>query len=290
MNDMFDLNFTVPAPKPTSAADYDVSGALEFIASAGSLMDVAPGQTIFVEYEKSNPLLLQRDKMYFLLEGEVDLTVNKKLVGVARHGEVLGEMALITGMPRTATATAVKPCKLLALTRDELLKALHAAPEFGLFLMNLMITRLRNTIKLLSARGALSKAEGSKDSAIFDKTLLEKLEMQLDSSALLRYPAGTIIVQEGQSGVLMYVVLKGSVVISIRNNVVGEISAGGMFGEMALIAPDERVASANARTDCVLLAINRNVFLNLVRDNPKFAVSLLSAVGNRARYIASLLA
>jgi CRP-like cAMP-binding protein len=59
---------------------------------------------------------------------------------------------------------------------------------------------------------------------------------------------------------------------------------------MALIAPDERVASARAKTDCVLLAINRAVFLELVRANPKFAISLLSAVGNRTRYIASLLA
>jgi CRP/FNR family cyclic AMP-dependent transcriptional regulator len=290
MNDMFELNFTVPAPKPVSEVDYDVSGALEFIASAGSLMNVAPGQTIFIEYEKSNPFLLQRDKMYFLLEGEVDLTVHKKLVGVARQGEILGEMALITGMPRTATATAVKPCKLLALTKDQLQKALETAPEFGLFLMNIMISRLRNTIKLLSARGALSKAEGMKDAAIFDKKLLEKLEKELDSSALMRFPEGKIILQEGQSGMLMYVVLEGSVNISIKHNVVGEIGSGGMFGEMALIAPDERVASASANTDCVLLAINRAVFLKLVRANPKFAVSLLGAVGNRARYIASLLA
>ncbi len=289
MNDMSAINFTVPEPAPMPL-DYDVSGALEFIASEGSMMDVAPGQIIFAEYERNNPLLIQQGKMYLLLEGEVDLTVNQKLVGVARQGEVLGEMALITGMPRTATATAVKPCKLLALSRDQLLKALQAAPEFGLLLMNMMITRLRNTIKLLSVRGSLSNLEKSKDSAIFDKRLLEKLSTQLDSSAIARFAAGQEIVREGQSGMEMYVVLNGLVDISIKNNMVGEIGPGGMFGEMALIAPDERVASATAKTDCVLLAINRNVFLNLVRDNPGFAVSLLGAVGNRARYIASQLA
>jgi CRP-like cAMP-binding protein len=61
-----------------------------------------------------------------------------------------------------------------------------------------------------------------------------------------------------------------------------------MFGEMALISRGERVASATARTDCVLLTINRNVFLDLVGTHPRFAISLLGAVGDRARFVASL--
>jgi CRP-like cAMP-binding protein len=106
----------------------------------------------------------------------------------------------------------------------------------------------------------------------------------------VRYAAGKVIMQEGQAGVLMYVVLEGSVDIAIRNSVVGRIGPGGMFGEMALITRGERVASAIAETDCVLLAINRNVFLDLVSANPRFAVALLGAVGNRARFVASLCA
>jgi CRP-like cAMP-binding protein len=68
---------------------------------------------------------------------------------------------------------------------------------------------------------------------------------------------------------------------------VARIEQGGMFGEMALITRAERVASAIAKTDCMLLSINRTVFLDLVGANPKFAVALLSAVGNRARFVAA---
>jgi CRP-like cAMP-binding protein len=95
-------------------------------------------------------------------------------------------------------------------------------------------------------------------------------------------------VEEGKAGVLMYVVLEGFVEISVKKNSVGMIGPGGMFGEMALITRAERVASATAKTDCILLSISRNVFLDLVCSNPKFAVSLLGAVGNRARLMASL--
>ena len=286
MSELIELNFTVPPPKPT----YDVRGALKVIDASGTLMNVAAGKTIFVENERSNPLLLQKDKMYFLVDGEIDLTVNKKLVGVVRKGELFGEMAPITKMPRSATATASTDCRLYSLDKDQLLEALQAAPEFGLLLMSMMITRLRNTITLLNARGVLSRVEEAKDSAVFDKKLLEKLMHELDDSARMRYARNKVIVQEGQAGVLMYVVLEGTVEISIKNTPVGEIGPGGMFGEMALISHEERLASATAKTDCMLLAINRNLFLDLIRTNPKFAVSLLGAVGNRARFMASQLA
>ena len=232
-------------------------------------MNVAAGKTIFVENEKSNPLLLQKDKMYFLVDGEIDLTVNKKLVGVVRKGELFGEMAPITKMPSSATATATTACRLYSLDKDQLLEALQAAPEFGLLLMSMMITRLRNTITLLNASGALSRVEEAKDSAVFDKKVLEKLMDELDDSTRMRYAKDKVIVQEGQAGVLMYVVLEGTVEISIKDNVVGEIGPGGMFGEMALISHEERLASATAKTDCMLLAINRNIFLDLIRTNPE---------------------
>jgi CRP-like cAMP-binding protein len=281
---MDDLNFTVPPAKPS----YDTRVALKYFKASGSTMSVAAGQTIFVENGKSNPLLLQRDKMYFLVEGEVDLTVNQTHVCVMHDGELFGEMGLITGMPRTATARAITDCRLYSLTGSQLRTALSTAPEFGLLLMSIMITRLRDSIAFLKANGTLAGHEELKDAEIFDKKMLDKLAGELDDNAHFRYAAGKAIIQEGQSGLFMYVVLKGTVEIAVQNNVVGKIERGGIFGEMALITREERVASAMAITDCELLAISRSVFLDLVCSNPKFAVSMLSAVGNRARFMAAL--
>ncbi len=281
---MDDLNFTIPPAKPS----YDTKVALKYFKASGSTMNVAAGHTIFAENEKSNPFLLQRDKMYFLLEGEVGLTVNNTQVWVIHNGELFGEMGLITRMPRTATATAKTDCRLYTLTSSQLYAALNTAPEFGLLLMSIMITRLRDTISFLKANGGLPSHEELKDAEVFDKKLLDKLADELDDSAHIRYAADKVIIQEGQSGVFMYVVLQGAVEVAVQNNIVGRIERGGLFGEMALITREERVASAIALTDCELLSISRNVFLELVCSNPKFAVSLLSAVGNRARFMASL--
>jgi CRP-like cAMP-binding protein len=280
---MEDLNFTIPPAKPS----YDTKVALKYFKTSGSQITLAAGSTIFVENEKSNPLFLQRDKMYFLVEGEVDLTVSGADVCVIRGGDLFGEMALITRMPRTATARARTDCRLYTMDSSQLQASLGSAPEFGLLLMSIMITRLRDTITFLKEHDSLRSDEELKDSEVFDKRMLEKLTDELDDSARIRYPAKKVIVEEGQSGVLMYVVLEGSVKISVQNTVVGRIEHGGMFGEMALITRAERVASAVATTDCELLAISRNVFLDLVCANPKFAVALLGAVGNRARFMAA---
>ena len=89
---MVDLNFTIPAPHPS----FDAKVALKYFKAAGDTINVAAGQTIFSEHEKGNALLFKRDKMYFLVEGEVELIANNNRVGVMHGGELFGEMALIT--------------------------------------------------------------------------------------------------------------------------------------------------------------------------------------------------
>lgn len=281
---MEDLNFIIPPAKPA----FDTKVALKYFKAAGSPVNVAAGKRIFTENRRSGLPFLRHDKIYFLVEGEVDLTVKKAPVGLIRSGEIFGEMTLITGMPRTATARAKTDCRLYTLDKEQLQTALRTAPEFGLLLMSLMITRLRDTITSLDAGKKISGNGGLKDSEVFDKKLLKQLEAELEDTARLSYTANKVIVSEGQAGVLMYVVRKGNVDIKIHHNVVATIGPGGMFGEMALITRGERVASAIAKTDCALLALHRNVFLDLVSANPKFGVALLGAVGNRARLMASL--
>lgn len=225
--------------------------------------------------------------MYLLLEGEVDLTVRKKHVGTVQKGEIFGELASITNSARSATATAKTPCKLIALDDKQFRAALREDPEFALTLMSLMVGRLREMIARLNADGALPAGEEWNESGVFGKKLLADLADELGDSARTRYGRGKVILQEGQAGILMYVVLEGSVEVTIQGRVVEKVGLGGMFGEMALIGRTERLASAAAGTDCSLLAINRKVFLNLVKNNPEFGVALLNVVGERARFMAS---
>ena len=129
----------------------------------------------------------------------------------------------------------------------------------------------------------------TKEARVFDKNLLNQMVQGLGAQAMVRYEKGKIIMIAGQAGALMYVVTEGRVAISIRGAVVERVGPGGVFGEMALVDQSPRAANAVAEADCALLAINRTVFLNLVKSEPRFGIALLSATAERLRNTAAAL-
>ena len=289
---MSDLDFTRPQhPKPKEPAKpaaapasiYDAAVAMDFFSSAGNAETIAPGTTLFAENQKGSRLLLKSDKMYFLLDGEVSLTAKGKVITTVKKGEVFGEMASISQMPRSASAVAKLPCRVIALDEGQFQSALRKKPEFALMLMSIMIRRIRDA---LGQREATAAAGKLKESAVFDKSALAVLARALSQTSV-RYERGKTVFTEGQTGVLMYVVTEGRLTVSIKDKLVERIGPGGVFGEMALVDRTTRLATVVCETDCGLLAIGRNTFLDLVKASPDFAMSLLNAVGERARFIAS---
>jgi len=279
-----ELDFTKPV-EPAKTSIYDPAMAMEFFSSAGKPEAVAQGVTIFAENEKGSRLLLQRDKMYLLLDGEVSLTVKNKVIGKIGKGEIFGELASISDMPRSATAVANLPCRLIGLDDGQFQGALRKRPEFALMLMSVMIRRIRDALGRRNPAGATSVGK-MKESAVFDKSALAILARAL-SQTTVRYERNKVIVKEGQAGVTMYIVLEGRLAVSMRDKLVEKIGPGGVFGEMSLVDRTVRLATVVSETDCGLLAIGRNTFLDLIKASPDFAVSLLGAVGDRARFIAT---
>ncbi|HEY6721224.1 MAG TPA: cyclic nucleotide-binding domain-containing protein [Burkholderiales bacterium] len=289
---MSELDFTKPQKpekpsieSPAKPPIYDPAMATEFFSSAGKPETIVQGATIFAENEKGSRLLLQRDKMYLLLEGEVSLVAKNKVIGKIGKGEIFGEMASISEMPRSATAVAKLPCRVIGLDDGQFQGALRKKPEFALMLMSVMIRRMRDAIGRQNP-GSTASERKLKESAVFDKSALASLSRAL-SQTTVRYERNKVIVKEGQIGVLMYVVLEGRLAVSIQDKLVEKIGPGGVFGEMALVERTSRLATVTSETDCGLLAIGRNTFLDLIKASPDFAVSLLGAVGERARFIAT---
>jgi len=82
---------------------------------------------------------------------------------------------------------------------------------------------------------------------------------------------------------LMYVVLSGSVEITAYGVVLDRVVRGGIFGEMALIDGRPRSATATVIEDCELVAIDRELFLRLVRGTPEFALAMMAQLARRIR-------
>lgn len=271
--------------RPAQSKLYQPAVALEFFKSAGRPEKVAPGKPIFVENEGAAGAIAEGARMYLLLDGEVFLSVKKKVIGIVGKGEVFGELASITQLPRTATAVAKTACSVITLNEKQFQKAMEKSPEFALMLMNIIISRLRETIVKLT--GTLSDQDRWNKTTVFDKKLLTDLQRELEDKPPANHHLNKVIMKEGDRGVFMYVVMDGVVAVTIQDKVVEKIGSGGIFGEMALVDQSQRVATATAETDCTLLAINRNDFINMVKTKPAFAMSLLKALSERLRFMTS---
>jgi CRP/FNR family transcriptional regulator, cyclic AMP receptor protein len=109
---------------------------------------VEPGQCVFVQDEPG-------DRMYVLAEGVVKLFVGSRnggIVELVRHRPpaTFGEVALLDGGPRSASAEAVERATLLVMTRAELLHLLKAEDQVAEALLATLGAMVRRTTRQVS--------------------------------------------------------------------------------------------------------------------------------------------
>ena len=98
------------------------------------------------------------------------------------------------------------------------------------------------------------------------KTYLDAL-VQIDD-APLRVDPGQVIFSAGDRGREMFIVRTGMVELRVNGQVVETVEQGGIFGEMALVDPAPRSATAVAGSDCSLVLVEERSFNDLLRRVP----------------------
>ena len=102
------------------------------------------------------------------------------------------------------------------------------------------------------------------------------------------FPAGSVIIHEGEEGNSMFIMAQGEVEITKRLGLVLDEEApreriiirlkaeeGVCFGEMALLENEPRSATVTALTDCRLMEMGREDFLRMVRENCEMGSKIL---------------
>ncbi len=106
-------------------------------------------------------------------------------------------------------------------------------------------------------------------------TALEEAPIKLDP--------GQVIFSSGEAGHQMFIVRSGSVELKIGDTVVETVEKGGIFGELALVDPAPRSATAIAGADCTLVLVDRHSFNDLVRRVPGLAFEVMKVMARRLR-------
>lgn len=115
----------------------------QLLTNAGSQpVSFKPGEVIFKQGDRG-------DAMYVVRSGEIDIEIDGKVVETLSEGAIFGEMALIDGSVRSATARAKTACEVSPIAERNFLLLVDEMPFFALFVMRALVDRLRRVNKLL---------------------------------------------------------------------------------------------------------------------------------------------
>jgi flavin reductase (DIM6/NTAB) family NADH-FMN oxidoreductase RutF len=110
---------------------------LQPILDAGVEREVEAGEAIMRAGEAG-------DAMVLVVEGTATIERGGRKVPVA-PGELVGEIAVLDGGPRTATVVAESRVRILEIGRDELMRVLEADPKAATALIAVLASRFRET-------------------------------------------------------------------------------------------------------------------------------------------------
>lgn len=121
---------------------------------------------------------------------------------------------------------------------------------------------------------------------LLDSFTEEQLDDVLNSTSLLQCDPGDTIIKEGTFGSRIYILLSGSLDVLVGGKKVASITkAGDVFGELAVVNHDKRIASVVAPGKAACLAIDQKFLQDIHprEEDPSFHAALYEFV---ARVIA----
>ena len=98
--------------------------ALREVAGVADEMDLPEGKTLTKEGERGR-------EFFVLLEGSADVHQKGRRIATLGKGDFLGEIALVTKLPRTATVTTTSPVRALVITDRDFSALLKRSPQVG---------------------------------------------------------------------------------------------------------------------------------------------------------------
>jgi CRP-like cAMP-binding protein len=108
-------------------------------------------------------------------------------------------------------------------------------------------------------------------------------ELFSKDSDTINLSVGETLFREGDEGDRMYVLLEGTMDVTIAGKIVETALPGSLLGEIALIERSPRSATVTATAPCKLAQVDQRRFHFLVQQTPFFATHVMHVLAGRLR-------
>ncbi len=145
------------------------------------------------------------DKMYIVISGNVKVVVpsreTKEETAIAEltSGDYFGEMALLTGQPRSASVITTEPSEMFILNKDDFDLIVERFPSISLSMGKIMSQRLSDVLKK-AAQTDSEKVTAAVQGSLAEKNLVDILKFCESNSLNGR----VVVTSKGQKGTIYY--------------------------------------------------------------------------------------
>ncbi|MEK6606209.1 MAG: cyclic nucleotide-binding domain-containing protein [Myxococcota bacterium] len=259
------------------------------------------------------------DDFFMVKDGRVKVYTGQRgsLVGLATlgPGACFGEVAVLSGQPRTATVEAAEPVELVRFTKRNIDDVLRHYPRVREILRTLVVGRAEATIDKITPRLAprarlagatpappaappvappAAPPEGDEAAAaalIASSYLFRSIDDKgrarlIAGGALETHPAGAAIVREGDQSDDFFMVRSGHVRVTTANSgavvELATLGPGACFGEVAVLSHQARTATVETLEPVELVRFTRRLIDEILARYPKVRGLLGTIVAGRA--------
>jgi len=220
------------------------------LVSGLTMRTVAPGDDVVTEGDMG-------DRMYIVVQGTVEVYRNadgdtpERSIAEMTEGAFFGEMSLVAASPRLASVRAQNDVVVLELSAA-ILAALNVEhPSLGDAVMRFYRNRLLANVL--------------RSSPLFQKLAPQQKQRLSSCFRPMSLPAHTVVLEEGQPGQGLYVILRGTLEASGQNKdgervVYPHMTEGDVFGEIGLLTGNPSSATVQTLTTSTVLALSADDF------------------------------
>lgn len=190
---------------------------------------------------------------------------------VFREGDIVGEMALLSGLPRVADVRAITPVAMLDITRDQLFGLMDRFPPIK--------ERMNEIYRRRGLSGQLARIP------LFESISRSFIDDMAAKAELISFKKDDVVFRQGDPADAFYLLRYGFVKVESQSEgkrrVLAYLKEGHHFGEIGLLSDERRSATVSAITRAEMIKVSRVGFNALLEAHPGVLRALENSVRKR---------
>jgi len=236
------------------------------------LIELKEGEVLFEEGDEGH-------SMYIVLAGVLGVRMKQSdgtdsVIDKLAPGATVGELALLSGQPRSATVFAVNDAGLIRLSQSKFEQLTKEDQRQFVDMDTTVVARWQRLQLAVILRDLLGELDTSE---------LHQMQSRLEWH---HFSNGDVLFRQGDEADGMYVVINGRLRATIippqgEPEVIGEIGTGETIGEFALLTDEPRAATVFAVRETNAVKMTKSVFQQLTRERPEWMGAIARIIVQR---------